>query len=247
MRYGTGEFDDPSTLPTEIDGTKLILSDKHGHSTGYLGVALNSAHWGNTKSSRQEEFPYKVEYRADAYSGDMVRGHGGIRKSKTFATKSEAALWYARNVHPLVEQHKARQAESRERQEMERLAKEEAKVREREARDEERQRVKRLRAEEKASAANKKGREVITPSPVAQAVAQAAPAAEGMARVTCVLAGCRLEQYAAALEEQGWDDYEYLTTQPFEQLRQLAIGVGMKAGHATKFAWALGGANSEAR
>ena len=37
----------------------------------------------------------------------------------------------------------------------------------------------------------------------------------------------------------GYDDLECLATQPAEALRAIALSVGMKPGHAAKFAWAL--------
>ena len=46
----------------------------------------------------------------------------------------------------------------------------------------------------------------------------------------------RLEQYAEALEELGYDDLNYLSMLGPDKLRQIGTEAGMKLGHAAKFA-----------
>jgi hypothetical protein len=59
---------------------------------------------------------------------------------------------------------------------------------------------------------------------------------DGMAAVRASLVEMRLESYASALEDHGWDDLEYLATLDDERRREIGISVGMKPGHAAKFA-----------
>ena len=51
-----------------------------------------------------------------------------------------------------------------------------------------------------------------------------------------MLAKARLEQYAEAFEEHGWDDAEYIErTMDLDALEELAASVSMKKGHLEKF------------
>ena len=45
---------------------------------------------------------------------------------------------------------------------------------------------------------------------------------------------CRLEQYGAAFEEEGYDDLAFLLTLDRTGLAELAQIVGMKAGHVAR-------------
>ena len=58
----------------------------------------------------------------------------------------------------------------------------------------------------------------------------------GMPAVVRVLEELRLERYATRLEEEGYDDLEYLLTLDEAGLDAVARSVEMKAGHAHKFA-----------
>ena len=66
------------------------------------------------------------------------------------------------------------------------------------------------------------------------------PAAEplpplGMPAVVQALEGVGLGRYAAAFEEQGYDDLRYLRTMDAAERATVAESVGMKQGHANKF------------
>ena len=50
-----------------------------------------------------------------------------------------------------------------------------------------------------------------------------------------MLVGCRLEQYADAFDEQGYDDLPYLLELDEDGLREVASTLQMKPGHAAKF------------
>lgn len=56
-----------------------------------------------------------------------------------------------------------------------------------------------------------------------------------MDEVRQVLAGMRLEQYAGAFADQGYDDLEYLLTLGQDRLDEVADAIGMKPGHRMKF------------
>lgn len=56
-----------------------------------------------------------------------------------------------------------------------------------------------------------------------------------MEAVVQALASLRLERYARAFEELGWDDLEHMRTLDDEEIRGLVNDVGMKPGHASKF------------
>ncbi|CAK0801071.1 unnamed protein product [Prorocentrum cordatum] len=56
-----------------------------------------------------------------------------------------------------------------------------------------------------------------------------------MDAVMQALTSLRLERYARAFEELGWDDLEYMQTLDDEEMRGLVNDVGMKPGHASKF------------
>ena len=59
---------------------------------------------------------------------------------------------------------------------------------------------------------------------------------DGMVAVRAALAVMKLEAYAGAFEEQGWDDLEFLAEKSQQQLLAVARSVAMKHGHAHKFA-----------
>ena len=48
---------------------------------------------------------------------------------------------------------------------------------------------------------------------------------------------CQLSRYAAALEDAGYDDVEFLQTRSEDQLLAIAQLVKMPIGHAQKFAY----------
>ena len=69
---------------------------------------------------------------------------------------------------------------------------------------------------------------------------QGGPATEplpplGMPAVVQALEGVGLGRYAAAFEEQGYDDLRYLRTMDAAERATVAESVGMKQGHANKF------------
>lgn len=67
---------------------------------------------------------------------------------------------------------------------------------------------------------------------------------EGLHGMRAVLAEMRLESYVDALEEAGWDDLEFLMSFDGARLAEVARSVGMKPGHAGKFAvWFVPTAN----
>ena len=57
----------------------------------------------------------------------------------------------------------------------------------------------------------------------------------GMPAVLQALEGVGLGRYAAAFEEQGYDDLRYLRTMDAAERATVAESVGMKQGHAGKF------------
>jgi len=57
----------------------------------------------------------------------------------------------------------------------------------------------------------------------------------GMPAVVQALEGVGLGRYAAAFEEQGYDDLRYLRTMDAAERATVAESVGMKQGHANKF------------
>lgn len=57
---------------------------------------------------------------------------------------------------------------------------------------------------------------------------------QGMAPVRELLVACRLEQYGSALENQGYDDFAFLTTLDLSELDELARVVEMKPGHLAR-------------
>ena len=65
----------------------------------------------------------------------------------------------------------------------------------------------------------------------------------GVAGVRAMLRALKLEQYAAEMEEQGYDDLEFLREQSMDAtfLCHIAEAVGMKRGHALKFCMMLPG------
>ena len=68
---------------------------------------------------------------------------------------------------------------------------------------------------------------------IIEATRGAAP--QPMDAVREMLMGCRLEQYADAFDEQGYDDLPYLLELDEDGLRKVASTVQMKPGHAAKF------------
>jgi hypothetical protein len=78
-----------------------------------------------------------------------------------------------------------------------------------------------------------------TPAPPPLATPPPAPTtqfASGMAAVHDVLVKLRLEQYAKALDDLGYDDLEFMLGVSSDSRREIAEAVGMKPGHAAKFA-----------
>lgn len=59
-------------------------------------------------------------------------------------------------------------------------------------------------------------------------------AAYGMGPVREMLIALRLEQYAEAFEEEGFDDLPYLCSLDAASLAEVASTVNMKPGHAMK-------------
>ena len=66
------------------------------------------------------------------------------------------------------------------------------------------------------------------------ASSHAAARLEGMAAVSALLGRCRLEQYSAAFEEEGYDDLEFLLSLDQAGMAELAQNVGMKTGHVAR-------------
>ena len=62
-----------------------------------------------------------------------------------------------------------------------------------------------------------------------------------MAAVGAMLQSFRLEQYAAAFDEAGYDDVGYIRILKDDALSELVETVGMKPGHAAKFRAFLSG------
>ena len=65
----------------------------------------------------------------------------------------------------------------------------------------------------------------------------------GMSAVVTVLRAARLEQYAGVMEDQGFDDVEYLRTlsRDEERFREVSLReLGMRTGHAMRLIDALG-------
>ena len=62
-----------------------------------------------------------------------------------------------------------------------------------------------------------------------------------MLAVSAMLQHCRLEAYAAAFEEAGYDDIDYIQVLDGPQMGELIESVGMKPGHASKFRSFLNG------
>ena len=57
----------------------------------------------------------------------------------------------------------------------------------------------------------------------------------GFSHVRALLEHCRLEQYAATFEEEGYDDLPFLRGLEVEKLKGIATAeLGMKPGHAAK-------------
>lgn len=56
-----------------------------------------------------------------------------------------------------------------------------------------------------------------------------------MDAVRTFLAAIRLEQYAEAFDEQGYDDLPFLRRLEEEHLKEICDSVNMKPGHAMKF------------
>ena len=63
---------------------------------------------------------------------------------------------------------------------------------------------------------------------------RALPAAAGMPAVAAVLERMRLGEYAAGVEEAGYDDLPFLLEMDDDGLAEVAATVGMKPGHAQK-------------
>ena len=59
---------------------------------------------------------------------------------------------------------------------------------------------------------------------------------EGMDAVRAALVEMRLESYAPAFETDGWDDIVYLLQIDNTARREIGVSIGMKPGHAMKFA-----------
>ena len=175
LAYGTGksyrsvEHEDRSILPTEVDGTALVMSESSA--SGYKGVFFAQGHSGSQ--------PYRVEYGGGP-GGEVVGKSSGVRMTKHFATNVEAALWYARNVHPVVAQAQARR---------EALAAERATAREEKAKQEaaertaEREEKAKLAKEKAARAEEEKAKREAAKqeAALAAAVAKAEKAANGKA------------------------------------------------------------------
>ena len=70
----------------------------------------------------------------------------------------------------------------------------------------------------------------------AEAVEAPAEQPSGMAAVRAALAALGFVQYADAFDEQGYDDLEWLKGLPFERLVAVGLKVGMRPGHADRFA-----------
>ena len=98
-----------------------------------------------------------------------------------------------------------------------------------------------------AALASERGPTAASPLPITiakpkQAAAPPPTAPSGMGPVRAALARIGLEQYAAALDELGYDDLSYLGICSEQRLRQVAAEACMKPGHASKFAaWLLTG------
>ena len=98
-----------------------------------------------------------------------------------------------------------------------------------------------------ASAANPDASPALsrTPSSTSNATPVVAPLpaapSDPMEAVRRLLTTARLEQYAAAFDEAGYDDISYLLSiaGQAEALRELASHVGLKPGHAARFACEL--------
>ena len=294
LKYGAWEQEDLRLLQPEVDGTKLILNDQSA--TGYKGVAL--------QNNESNDLPYRVEYASDE-RGNIIAKSQGVRKTMYFATDVEAALWYARNVHPGVEAGRRAREQAAER----RAADREQRERERVA-DRELSRLRKIQAKAAAKAIAVAARAAVAAAkpaaarptatkpratkPVATkpahrpttvkptATKPAAASGAGAAKPTSsnssaaaapapafapapapapapaaplrrpppgtassvrgALARIGLEQYAAALEELGYDDLGYLGMLSEERLRQVAAEASMKPGHVGKFAaWLMTG------
>jgi hypothetical protein len=57
-----------------------------------------------------------------------------------------------------------------------------------------------------------------------------------MDAVRAALVEMKLESYAPALEAEGWDDLAFLVATSETRRREIGNSVGMKPGHAMKFA-----------
>ena len=63
---------------------------------------------------------------------------------------------------------------------------------------------------------------------------------QGMQCVHRMLAHCRLQQYAEAFDVWGYDDLTFLRSLSNDELKRIATQeLGMKPGHAVRFAWSL--------
>ena len=77
-----------------------------------------------------------------------------------------------------------------------------------------------------------------TPTPSARALERRS--LEGMEGVRAVLVEMGLVGYVDALEADGWDDLMHLAEVDEAQRKEIGISVGMKSGHAAKFASLFG-------
>jgi hypothetical protein len=73
-------------------------------------------------------------------------------------------------------------------------------------------------------------------APTAPSTAVSVSFPTGMAMVREVLAKIYLEQYAAVFDDLGYDDLNYLVSLPRERRLEIGASMGMKEGHAAKFA-----------
>ena len=71
--------------------------------------------------------------------------------------------------------------------------------------------------------------------------------APGMEGVQSLLQSFRLEQYAHAFDDNGYDDLQFLLEMKDDEVTELVKNVAMKPGHAHKFRDLLKRAQNEAR
>jgi hypothetical protein len=252
--YGSVEHEDRSVLPTEADGISLVMSERAA--TGYRGVFL---------SNDAGELPFRVEYGA-GLAGEVVPKSKGNRKTKHFATNVEAAVWYARNVFPLVaaEEHRKAAAAKQRKEDLaeralaaaaQKAAKEAEKAAQKAAKEAEK--AAKAMAKQKveggrASATNGPAVGAAPPAPTRQPTAtttalvtvgrkrprKASEASDAaMEAVRACLASMRLDEYSEALDAAGFDDLEFLCTLSRGELTKIGREYAkMKPGHAAKFA-----------